>query len=141
MNPRLAHTQVILLHEHWHTFDILHNLIPRRSPPILRSLFPRRSPPILRSLFPRHSPPILRSLFPRCYPPVVLQATVGGGEGLEMRLLSQKWEKVAYMWNTNAPYTPSRSPHNALHSPSYWGERSEPHTCGENGKLSISESR
>ena len=32
--------------------------------------------------------------------------------------------------------TPSRSPHNALHSPS-WGERSEPHTCGENGKLSI----
>ena len=33
--------------------------------------------------------------------------------------------------------TPSRSPHNALHSPSYWGERSEPHTCGENGKLSI----
>ena len=21
--------------------------------------------------------------------------------------------------------------------PSYWGERSEPHTCGENGKLSI----
>ena len=42
--------------------------------------------------------------------------------------------------------TPSRSPHNALHSPSWgersephtcWGERSEPHTCGENGKLSI----
>ena len=33
--------------------------------------------------------------------------------------------------------TSSRSPHNALHSPSYWGERSEPHTCGENGKLSI----
>ena len=33
--------------------------------------------------------------------------------------------------------TPSRSPHNALHSPSNWGERSEPHTCGENGKLSI----
>ena len=33
--------------------------------------------------------------------------------------------------------TPSRSPHNALHSPSYWGERSEPHTCGENRKLSI----
>ena len=24
-----------------------------------------------------------------------------------------------------------------MHSPSYWGERSEPHTCGENGKLSI----
>ena len=53
--------------------------------------------------------------------------------------------------------TPSRSPHNALHSPSsitnahsftsfksqlsthlyYWGERSEPHTCGVNGKLSV----
>ena len=33
--------------------------------------------------------------------------------------------------------TPSRSPHNALHSPSYWGERSEPHTCCVNGKLSI----
>ena len=32
--------------------------------------------------------------------------------------------------------THSRSPHKALHSPS-WGERSEPHTCGENGKLSI----
>ena len=34
--------------------------------------------------------------------------------------------------------THSRSPHNALHSPSNnWGERSEPHTCGVNGKLSI----
>ena len=69
MNPRLAHTQVILLHEHWHTFHILH------------------------SLFPRCSPPILRHLFPRCSPPVVLQATVGGGEGLGMRLLSHKWER------------------------------------------------
>ena len=81
MNPRLAHTQVIFLHEHWHTFDIL------------RRLFPRRSPPILHRLFLRRSPPILRSLFPRCSSPVVLQATVGGGEGLGMRLLSHKWER------------------------------------------------
>ena len=31
MDPRLAHTQVILLHKHWHTFDIL---FPRRSQPV-----------------------------------------------------------------------------------------------------------
>ena len=51
MNPKLAHTQVVLLHKHWHTFDILYSLSPRRPPP------------------------------------VVLQATVGSGEDLGMRLL------------------------------------------------------
>ena len=51
MNPRLAHTQVILLHKHQGAFDIVHSLFPRRSSP------------------------------------VVLQATVGGGEDLGMRLL------------------------------------------------------
>ena len=35
MNPRSAHTQVILLHKHQHTFDILHSLFPRRSQPVL----------------------------------------------------------------------------------------------------------
>ena len=35
--------------------------------------------------------------------------------------------------------SPSRSPHNALHSPSNnnWGSLRSPHTCGVNGKLSI----
>ena len=28
-----------------------------------------------------------------------------------------------FLWNTNAPCNSLRPPHNALHSPSYWGER------------------
>ena len=35
MNPRLAYTQVILLHKHWHTFDILYSLFLRHSLPIV----------------------------------------------------------------------------------------------------------